>query len=272
MPASKSRQGTARTAIKSPRYQPGSIPLLELDSDPRAIIDPTRHKRLTNFPKRCVLCFFQDVIDDLVRNGAREIDRAESEGGLHPVYEVEIDGKPLAVAHPRVGAPLAVAMLERCIARGSRKFVVCGGAGVLDHGVAVGHVIVPSSAVRDEGTSYHYLPPAREIGPHPGALRTIQSVLRCTGIDYIEAKTWTIDALYRETRGKVRMRRAEGCLTVEMEASALFAVAKFRGVMLAQILYAGDSLGGRKWDHRNWMRHQARELVFRLAAESCLRM
>jgi uridine phosphorylase len=272
MPASKSRQGAARRAIRSQRYQSGTIPLLELDSDPRAIIDPTRHKRIANFPKRCVLCFFQDVIDDLIRNGAREIDRAESEGGLHPVYEVEINGQRLAVAHPRVGAPVAVGMLERCIARGARKFVVCGGAGVLDHGVAVGHVIVPSSAVRDEGTSYHYLPPTREIRPHPRALRTIQSVLRSNGVDYIDAKTWTTDAFYRETRGKVQMRRAEGCLTVEMEASALFAVAKFRGVMLAQILYAGDSLGGRKWDHRNWMRHQARELVFRLAAESCLRM
>jgi uridine phosphorylase len=272
MPATKSRRRPARSSIKAPSFKPGSIPLLELDPAPRAIIDPTRHKRLANFPKRCVLCFFQDVIDDLVRNGAREIDRAESEGGLHPVYEVEIDGKRLAVAHPRVGAPNAVGMLERCIARGSRKFVVCGGAGVLHDGVAVGNVIVPSSAVRDEGTSYHYLPPAREIGPHPQALRTIQSVLRRNAVDYIEAKTWTTDAFYRETRGKVLMRRTEGCLTVEMEASALFAVAKFRRVMLAQILYAGDSLGGRRWDHRNWMRHQARELVFRLAAESCLRM
>ncbi len=269
---SKPRRTSERTATKARSLQRGTIPLLELDSDPRAIIDPTRHKRLTNFPKRCVLCFFQDVIDDLVRNGAREIDRAESEGGQHPVYEVEIDGQRLAVAHPRVGAPNAVGMLERCVARGSRKFVVCGGAGVLHDQVAVGHVIVPSSAVRDEGTSYHYLPPTREIGPHPHALRTIQSVLRRNGVDYIEAKTWTTDAFYRETRGKVRMRRAEGCLTVEMEASALFAVAKFRRVMLAQILYAGDSLGGRRWDHRNWMRHQARELVFRLAAESCLTM
>ncbi len=130
---------------------------------------------------------------------------------------------------------------------------------------------MPNSAVRDEGTSYHYLPPAREIGPHPRVLRTIQSGLRRNGVGYIEAKTWTTAAFYRETRSKVWMRRADGCLTVEMEASALFAVAKFR-VMLAQIRYAGDSLGGGRWDHRNWMRHQARELVFRLAAESCLKM
>jgi uridine phosphorylase len=272
MPAKKSRRREAQSKTKAPSYKPDAIPLLELDSAPRAIIDPSRHKRLANFPKRCVLCFFQDVIDDLVRNGAREIDRAESEGGLHPVYEVEINGERLAVAHPRVGAPVAVGMLERCIARGSRKFVVCGGAGVLDHAVAVGHVIVPTSAIRDEGTSYHYLPPAREIGPHPRALGAIETVLRRNAVDYIRAKTWTTDAFFRETREKVKMRRAEGCLTVEMEASAFFAVAKFRGVMLAQILYAGDSLGGRKWDHRDWMRHQAREQVFRLAAESCLRM
>ena len=64
-------------------------------------------------------------------------------------------------------------------------------------------------------------------------------------------------------------RKREGCLTVEMEAAAFFAVAKFRGVEFGQILYAGDDLSG-EWDHRNWMKHEIRERLFHLAAEACL--
>src|SRR6202021_751093 len=99
-------------------------------------------------PKHCVLFFFQDVIDDLVLNGgAREIDHDFSEVGRHPMYEVEIDGKRLAVVHPRGGAAVTAAMFDLLIARGPRKFIACGGAGVLDSKLAVGHLIVPNSAV-----------------------------------------------------------------------------------------------------------------------------
>jgi nucleoside phosphorylase len=67
-------------------------------------------------------------------------------------------------------------------------------------------------------------------------------------------------------------RKREGCLTVEMEAAAFFAVAQFRRVQFGQILYGGDDLGGDNWDHRNWNRHQIREQLFTLAAEACLSM
>jgi uridine phosphorylase len=216
-----------------------------------------------------VLCFFQDVIDDLVRAGATEIATYQSEGGPHPVYEIDLGGRRLAVAHPRVGAPMAASMLEYLIALGARKFMACGGAGVLDHRVAFGHVIVPSAAVRDEGTSYHYLAPAREVAMDKRVLAAIERTLARNGIDYITAKTWTTDGLYRETPAKARARRAEGCLTVEMEAAAFFAVAQFRRVRFGQLLYAADKVVG-KWDHRDWMRHQGRERLFTLAAEACL--
>jgi uridine phosphorylase len=267
------RRASSRPKRTRKRILPNSntIPLLEHDSSKPAIIEPGhRHKKQAEFPLHCVLCFFQDVIDDLVRNGAREIDFSRGEGGRNPIYEVEIGGKRIVVVHPLVGAPMAASMLERCIARGARKFIACGGAGVLDSKIAVGHIIVPTAAIRDEGTSYHYLPPSREVMPHPRALRAIESVLSRNGIDYVKAKTWTTDGFYRETRNKLRMRRDEGCLTVEMEASAFFAVAQFRRVILGQILYGGDDLGGKKWDQRDWMRHQSRERVFQLAVEACL--
>jgi len=248
------------------------FPILEYDPSPAAIIEPRRVYKSIDVPRHCVLCFFQDVIDDLILNGgAREIDHAISEVGRHPVYELEFGRKRLAVVHPRTGAAMAAAMLDRCIARGARKFVACGGAGVLDSKIAVGHIVVPSAAIRDEGTSYHYLPPSREVAPHPRALAAIEDTLRRNGLDYIVAKTWTTDGLFRETRARMLARKREGCLTVEMEAAAFFAVAQFRRVQFGQILYGGDDLSAR-WDHRNWTRHQIRARLFALAAEACLSM
>src|SRR5260370_38730361 len=92
----------------------------------------------------------------------------KSEIGRHPGYELDLQGRRLAVFHPGVGAPLAAAFLEEMIAIGSRKFTVCGGAGVLRSEIAVGHVLGPPVAGRDEGTSYHYRPPGREVAAGGG--------------------------------------------------------------------------------------------------------
>ncbi len=267
---SRRRKSSAST---TKRLTTRPFPIIEYDPCPTAIIEPRSVYKRIDIPKHCVLCFFQDVIDDLILNGgAREIDHAESEVGRHPVYEVEIDGKRLAVVHPRIGGAMAAAMLDRLIARGARKFIACGGAGVLDSKIAVGHIVVPSAAIRDEGASYHYLPPSREVAPHPRALAAIEKTLKRNRLDYIVAKTWTTDGLFRETRARMLARKREGCLTVEMEAAAFFAVAQFRRVQFGQILYGGDDLGGDAWDHRNWNRHQIRERLFTLAAEACLSM
>ena len=84
-------------------------------------------------------------------------------------------------------------------------------------------------------------------------------------------KTWTTDAPYRETVQKIAQRRAEGCLTVEMEAAGLLAVAQFRQVILGQVVYGGDDLSGSEWDHRAWnSRKEIRESLFWLSAEACL--
>src|SRR3712207_4668526 len=139
-------------------------PILEYDDAQEAILEPSRLIRpLDNIPDRAVLCFFQDVISRLVQeHNARHIKSLKSEIGTHPIYELELEKGRLVVCHPGVGAPLAAAFLEELIALGCSKFVACGGAGVLNTEIAVGHVVVPSSAIRDEGTSYHYLPPSRE--------------------------------------------------------------------------------------------------------------
>ncbi|MGO8951119.1 MAG: nucleoside phosphorylase [Ktedonobacterales bacterium] len=249
-------------------------PILEFDSTPEAMLEPKRLIKPRDVPEHAVACFFQDVISKLVQDhGARVVKHLRSEIGTHPVYELEVDGRRLAVFHPGVGAPLCAAMLEEVIALGCQRFVACGGAGVLEPNIAIGHVLVPVSAVRDEGTSYHYLPPGREVTAAPEAVAAIEDALRSDGAPYLLTKTWTTDAIYRETPEKIRRRKEEGCVTVEMEAAAFFAVAQFRGVPFGQILYSGDDLSGAEWDSRHWNSHTSvREKLFWLAAEACLRI
>jgi len=250
------------------------IPLLESDRTRVAIIEPSRVIKPIDIAEHCVLCFFQEVIRDLVREGAqaRQVHNGESEAGDYPVYELDYGGKRLAVVHPGVGASSAAARLEHMIALGCRKFVACGGAGVLVGSIGVGHIVVPTAAIRDEGTSYHYLPVAREVAPTRRALGAVEAVLRENNHDYVRGKTWTTDAVYRETRPRMARRQQEGCVVVEMEAAAFFAVARFRRVEFGHILYGADSLAGRRWDPRGWNRNAMRERLFHLAAEACLRL
>jgi uridine phosphorylase len=247
-------------------------PILEFDPAPTAVIEPTEVIEPSDVPVHAVLCFFQDIITKVVADhGGRAIDHVVSEIGRNPIYELDYGGRRLALVHPGVGAPLAAGFLEELIARGCRAFVACGGAGVLVPDVALGHVIVPTGAIRDEGTSYHYLPAGRTVAPTGQAVEAIVATLEHHHVPYVTGMTWTTDALYRETREKLDRRVAEGCLTVEMEAAAFFAVAAFRGVAFAQLLYAGDDLSGDAWANRGWDEHASgRELLFRIAAESVL--
>jgi uridine phosphorylase len=247
-------------------------PILEFDPGSPAIIEPSRLLKPIDIAEACVLCFFQDVISALKNDGRlREVHLLGSEIGPNPVYELTFNERRLALLHPGVGAPLAGAFLDELIALGCRKFIACGGCGVLDGTIAVGHVVVPISAVRDEGISYHYLPPSREVAASTVAIDAIQATLERHDVPYLLGKTWTTDAVYRETQTRMARRRAEGCLTVEMEAAAFFAVAQFRSVVCGQLLYGGDDLSGEIWDGREWQRDAStREKLFWLAAEACL--
>ncbi len=250
------------------------FPILEFDPDFKAILNPEDRVKPTEIPEHCVLCFFNDEINKLNQKGVlKQIKKVKSEVGTHIIYTIEVKGERVVLFHPGVGAPLAAVFLEELIALGGRKFIVCGGAGVLDNSVDLGQLIIPTSAIRDEGTSYHYIKPSREVSPSLKAVQAIEDTLSHEGLDYLLAKTWTTDGLYRETEGKVRLRKSEGCLTVEMEAAALFAVAQFRKVDIGQILYAGDNLGGDHWQGRRWI-HQTdlRNKLIRLSSEACLKL
>lgn len=262
-----------RPAAGAPHAEP--IPILEFDPEPRAVINPDVERERVPGADGCVLTFFAETVETLARDrGLEQVARLRSEMGDHPVYEAEVDGVPIGLLAAGVGAPLAGGMLEELVARGYRSFVACGSAGVLDREIQFGKVVVCTSAVREEGLSYHYLPPGFAVEPDPQATRVLIEELDRAGIAHVQGRTWTTDAFYRETPAKVARRREQGCLTVEMEAAALFAVARFRGVRIGLLLYGGDDVSGTDWDARQWLdkSHAIRgELVLRSLA-ACRRL
>lgn len=250
------------------------FPILEHDPTLGALIEPSRLHPNISAPEKCLVCFFREAIRRLDEEGRLTLlYDLHSEMGANPLYEMSSEGERIALFHPGIGAPLAGGNLEEVIALGCRKFVCIGAAGVLDSGIGLGHIVVPTSAVRDEGTSYHYLPPSREVEPSPEAVAAIIRTLERRGVLYSTGKTWTTDGVFRETPDKVRLRRAEGCITVEMEAAAFFAVAKFRGVTFGQILYGGDDVSGDEWDTRKWTtRSDLRWAMVELAIEALMEL
>ena len=248
--------------------------ILEFDPTPTAILEPSEMRAKQDIPCRLVLCFFQDVLHKLRDEGMlveREDVRVGSEIGRNPVYQLL--NQDILILHPGVGAPLAGAFLEEMIATGSTHIIACGGGGVLDSSLVMGHLIIPTSAMRDEGTSYHYLPPEQEAVAHPDAIAAIKATFDAHNLPYVTGKTWTTDGLYRETRAKTARRREQGCLIVEMETAAFFAIAHFRNVTFGQILYGGDDLTGEIWDSREWDKDTSmRERLFWLAVEACQRL
>ena len=249
-----------------------SFPILEFDPDRQAMIEPSRLIKRKDVPEHCVLCFFSDVIEKVVRDhNVIEIADHRAEDGSHKIYELEYMGKRLAFFHPGLGAPLSAALFEEAIALGCRKFIACGGAGVLEKEMSVGKLVVVNAALRDEGVSYHYLPPARDVIAEPKTLAVISQIMQTKMLPFLQAKTWTTDAFYRETPGLVASRRDEGCVMVEMECAALMAVAQYRNVPFGQLLYSGDDLSGDAWSSRGWQkRSDIRESLFWLSAEACL--
>lgn len=249
-------------------------PILEFDPEKRAIINPSDVYESIDISEHCVICFFRDVVEHVAKtHQTRVVFTERGVYGSSNIYEFEHNGKRVAFFHPLVGASFAAAFLEIAIALGCKKFVACGGAGVLDRGISVGDITIPTAAIRDEGVSYHYLPPGRQIEANVQAVRAITSMLDEHKETYRVGKTWTTDAIFRETDSKVKLRKSEGCIVVEMEAAALFAVAQFRDVQLGYILFGGDDVSGEEWDRRpEEPRMPIAEKLFWLSVEACQRL
>ena len=221
-------------------------------SEPTLFSPSDTTKRIENFPEICVSTFSDNIIQKFSSlNNVEKIAELYSASGTLPVYQINYKNTAIAFYRSMVGAPACVACFEEIVAMGAKKFVLFGSCGVLDDNKVKDNIIIPVSAVRDEGTSYHYITPSPEIEADTHSIQILENVLTACGYPYVKGKTWTSDAIYRETRSAISERRAEGCIAVEMECSASLAVAKFRNIPIIQFFYGADNLDCDKWEIRD---------------------
>jgi uridine phosphorylase len=230
------------------------LPILEYDPDPDDLIRRGVKLALgeSTLPPVGVVTFLGDVSRGWVADrGWPVASVVEFVTGQFPIWNGTYEGVELAFAEVPVGAPAAVIVMEHMLLLGLRTIVAVGSCGALVH-VDEGEFLLPVRALRDEGTSYHYLPPARWVETDPDVRQACRAALDARGLTGTDCDTWTTDGFYRETSGLVAKRRDEGCSVVEMECAALAACAEFRGIRFGQILYSADTLAGEEHDIRGW--------------------
>ena len=225
----------------------------DFDETINSTFDPYEvENAIDGFPKVGVTCFSKKLFDQLVqRFNCVEIAKNSNGNGKLPVYKFEYKGHSLALFMSRVGAPACIVQYEELFAMGLEKVVVFGTCGVLDSKIDDLAIIIPNAAIRDEGTSYHYMKASDEVKTNPKYVAEFIKLLDEHKYSYTIGKTWTTDAPYRETRSKVLKRKEQGCVCVDMECSAIFALAEFRNKEVFQFFYAADNLDSAKWDQRS---------------------
>lgn len=227
--------------------------LTEFDPERNAVINPDIiHKPIPDFPETVISVFSHNLFDSITDFlGGKQIGQTKDADGIWPVYEIVYKGKRFAFCKARVGAPACVGNFEDVIAMGAKRIILLGNCGVLDKNIQDCGIIIPTRAIRDEGTSYHYATAGDYIDVNQKYVDEFVSVLKEFGYPHVRGITWTTDAFYRETRGKIEDRKAMGAICVEMECAAMQAMCDFRSVEFFQFLYAGDNLDHSAWDPRS---------------------
>ena len=251
----------------------------EFDPCKTATFDPVEVKNIIpGFPTVAVTCFSKPLFDELLNSFEHEeIARINNANGDSVIYKLNYKNNEIAFFMSRVGAPACISDMEEVHVMGAKKFVVFGTCGALDSRLDDLAIIIPTSAVRDEGTSYHYAKASDEIKVNTNKenMKIFKDILKEHNYSYAEGKVWTTDAIYRETRSKVLKRKEAGCIAVDMECSAIGALAKFRGFDVLQFFYAADNLDAQVWDKRSLAceaKLSEKSMIGLLAFETAIKM
>ncbi len=210
----------------------------------RAILD--RDPRLAGLaiPEGLVLCFQRPLLEHLTGNRRTQA-LPIPHGKLHIVETRSV--RIAVLGGFGIGAPSAVFALELAAALGSRRIVAAGLAGGLDEGMRAGDLVVCRRALRDEGTSHHYLPTAAFADADPTLTARLVASLAHLGYAHEIGESWTTDAPLRETMAEIEHYRRRGLRTVEMEAAALFAAAQSLGLACTAAFAISDAPKGGHW-------------------------
>ncbi|PNM00002.1 phosphorylase [Streptococcus mutans] len=214
--------------------------LSNFDDAKKAIINPEDLvAAIPDFPEIVVSCFARATFKRMLKRYKYRLLTKTSVANLDiPIYELDYHGRKLAV-------------LEDLVAMGMKKLILFGTCGILEEQVKETSIIVPTIAVRDEGTSFHYAPAQNEISANDRTLAKFLTYLQAENISFSKGKVWTTDGIYREMITKMKARKQEGCLAVDMECSAVAAWGQFREIAVCQFFYAADHLSEERWHPRS---------------------
>jgi len=229
-------------AIQLPLFEhdfaaPSEFTAADLMASVRLLRDVPEQK----VPPICILEFDGDLTDWLVqRDLAKPL---PSWPCFHTtMYSVEADGRTCGLIARTIGGPYAVLIAEQLLAAGAKLIVGITSAGRVAPSLPLPSIVVATAAIRDEGTSHHYLPPTEKI-ECPTAIRsTLVRELHALGVCVEEGLVWTTDAPYRETAAQLRHWAMRGALAVEMQAASLFAFATARGANIALIARVSNAV------------------------------
>lgn len=213
---------------------------------PEALLDAVRAERpraAEPVPAVCVLDFDGDLTDGLVADGAAT--PCPAWACFHTtLYRVVVDGAECGLLPRTIGGPYAVLVAEQLAASGAGVVLGLTSAGGIDAALPIPSVVIADAALRDEGTSFHYLPPSALVIAPPAPVPLLLDAVAEAGLPARRGLVWTTDAPYRETAAAVAEARRHGALAVEMQAAALFAFGAARGVTVGLAAHVTNRVGG----------------------------
>ena len=211
---------------------------------PENLIDDVRRSRQIPagiIPPVCVLEFDGDLTDWLVRSGMAK--SFPPWACFHTaMFTMDLEGVRCGIIARTIGGPYAVLIAEQLQAAGVRLIIGLTSAGRLSPDLPLPCLVVATSAVRDEGTSYHYLPASREVACQSAVTRLLERELIATGWAVRSGKVWTTDAPYRETKTQLDKWAKEGAIAVEMQAASLFAFGIARQAAVASVAMVSNAI------------------------------
>jgi uridine phosphorylase len=222
------------------------------DSDGKPVVTPrelvrglTRRRIGLKSQRVALICVVRHDLKSLVTMTQGRLVKAWQ--GYREIYQGKVGQGQVTIALTFPGAPNCVALAEELVAFGTKQIFFMGYCGSLQQGVRAGAIIVPTEAIREEGTSFHYLPAGVPARPHQETQGIIVDCLRRKKIPFHQGLIWTTDAIYQETDKKIKRYQDQGILGVEMELSALFAFGMARGVAVGGVLVVTDELTPESW-------------------------
>ncbi len=227
------------------------LPLLNHSIDepttftPEGLIDSVRRSRRIPdgcVPPLCILEFDGDLTDWLVKEGIAQPFPAWP--CFHTtMFAIEVENTMCGIIPRTIGGPYAVLIAEQLAAAGAELIIGLTSAGRVSPELPLPCLVAVTGAIRDEGTSLHYLAPGKEVDcPSPQVTALIERELAETGWAVRAGRVWTTDAPYRETGTQLQHWANEGILAVEMQAASLFAFGKSRGVSVGSIAMVSNAV------------------------------